>query len=117
MHVPKDAMLLRVFIGKDRRYRSRPLHELIILKAREQHLAGAAVLHGRMGFGHSRRLHTAKILRLLEDVPIVIEIVDSEAKIREFLPILDGMIGSGLVILGKVQVLAYGETKIEDSRA
>jgi PII-like signaling protein len=117
MHVPKDTMLLRVFIGKDRRYRSRPLHELIILKAREQHLAGATVLHGRMGFGHSRRLHTAKILRLLEDLPIVIEIVDSEAKIREFLPILDGMIGSGLVILGKVQVLAYGETKIEDSRA
>jgi uncharacterized protein len=71
------------------------------------------VLHGRMGFGHSRRLHTAKILRLSKDLPIIIEIVDSEAKVREFLPVLDEMIGSGLVILRKIHVLAYGEAKIE----
>jgi uncharacterized protein len=117
MDVLKDAMLLRVFISTDRRYRSRPLHESIVLRAREQHLAGATVLHGRMGFGHSRRLHTAKILRLSEDLPIVIEIVDSEAKVREFLPVLDEMIGSGLVILRKIHVLDYGEAKIEGSHA
>lgn len=79
-----------------------------MLRARELHLAGATVLRGPMGFGHSSRLHTAKILRLSEDLPIVIEIIDSEEKINEFLPILDGMIGSGLVTLEKVQVLQYG---------
>jgi len=117
MDVLKDAMLLRVFISTDRRYRSRPLYESIVLKAREKQLAGATVLHGRMGFGHSRRLHTAKILRLSEDLPIVIEIIDSEAKVREFLPVLDEMIGSGLVILRKIHVLAYGEAKIEGTHA
>jgi PII-like signaling protein len=117
MHVPNDAMLLRVFIGEDERYHRRPLYESIVLKAREQHLAGATVLHGPMGFGHSSRLHTTKILRLSEDLPIIIEIVDSESKIRDFLPVLDEMMGSGLVTLEKVQVLAYGETKIEDAHA
>jgi len=110
-------MLLRVFIGEDERYHRRPLYESIVLKAREQHLAGATVLHGPMGFGHSSRLHTTKILRLSEDLPIIIEIVDSESKIRDFLPVLDEMMGSGLVTLEKVQVLAYGETKIEDAHA
>jgi PII-like signaling protein len=111
MHVPRDAMLLRVFIGEDERCHGRPLYEAIVLKARELHLAGATVLRGPLGFGHSSRLHTAKILRLSEDLPMVIEIVDSEQKIREFLVVLDNMIGSGLVTLEKVQVLSYGGAK------
>jgi uncharacterized protein len=115
MQVPKDAMLLRVFVGEDQRYHSHPLYESIVLKARELHLAGATVLRGPMGFGHSSKLHTTKILRLSEDLPIVIEIVDSDQKIRAFLPVLDEMMGSGLVTLEKVQVLAYGETRIEDT--
>jgi PII-like signaling protein len=108
MHIPRDAMLLRIFVGEDDKCRGRPLYEAIVLSAREQHLAGATVLRGPMGFGHSSRLHTAKILRLSEDLPIVIEIVDEEARIREFLPVLEKLMGSGLVTLEKVQILQYG---------
>src|ERR687883_1467982 len=108
MQIPKDAVLLRVFCGEQDKCGRQPLYEAIVLKAREMHLGGATVLRGPMGFGHSSRLHTAKILRLSEDLPMVIEIVDSEAKIREFLPVLDGMMSSGLVTLEKVQVLQYG---------
>src|SRR5215471_15388 len=108
MQIPPNAVLLRIFIGENDRHEHRPLYEAIVLRARELHLAGATVLRGPMGFGHSSRLHTAKILRLSEDLPIVIEIVDSEQKINEFLPVLDGMMGSGLVTLEKVQVLQYG---------
>lgn len=109
MQIPRNAVLLRVFIGEDDRFEHKPLYEAIVLKARELHLGGATVLRGPMGFGHSSRLHTAKILRLSEDLPIVIEIVDSEDKINAFLPVLDKMMGSGLVTLEKVQVLQYGE--------
>jgi uncharacterized protein len=113
MQLPRDALLLRIFIGeKDRRGRQ-SLFEAIVLKAREQHLAGATVLRGPMGFGHSSRLHTAKVLRLSEDLPMVIEIVDSEEKIKAFLPLLDSMMPSGLVTLEKVQVLQYGATRTE----
>src|SRR6202140_4562572 len=108
MQIPKDAILLRIFIGEDDRHEHRPLYEAIVLKAREQHLAGATVLRGPMGFGHSSRLHTAKILRLSEDLPFVVEIVDSEEQINAFLPVLDAMMGSGLVTMEKVQVLQYG---------
>jgi PII-like signaling protein len=108
MQPPRNAMLLRIFIGEDDRHAHRPLYEAIVLKAREMHLAGATVLRGPMGFGHSSRLHTAKILRLSEDLPFVIEIVDSEEKINAFLPVLDAMMVSGLVTLEKVQVLQYG---------
>lgn len=108
MQVPRNAVLLRIFIGEDDRFEHHPLYEAIVLKAREQHLAGATVLRGPMGFGHSSRLHTAKILRLSEDLPVVIEIVDSEERINAFLPALDGMMGSGLVTMEKVQVLQYG---------
>jgi PII-like signaling protein len=108
MHLPKDALLLRIFVGQDDRHEHRPLYEAIVLKARELHLAGATVLRGPMGFGHSSRLHTAKILRLSEDLPMVIEIVDSEEKIEAFLPALEPMIGSGLVTLEKVRVIQYG---------
>jgi len=108
MEIPRDAMLLRIFIGEDDKSHGRPLYEAIVLKAREMHLAGATILRGPMGYGHSSRLHTAKILRLSEDLPIVVEIVDSEEKIGGFLPALDAMMGSGLVTLERVQVLQYG---------
>jgi uncharacterized protein len=108
MQVPRNAVLLRIFIGEDDRYEHKPLYEAIVLRARQEHLAGATVLRGPMGFGHSSRLHTAKILRLSEDLPLVIEIVDSEENIEAFLPKLDEMMGSGLVTLEKVQVLQYG---------
>jgi len=109
MQIPANAVLLRIFVGENGRHEHRPLYEAIVLKARELHLAGATVLRGPLGFGHSSRLHTAKILRLSEDLPFIIEIVDSEEKINAFLPVLDGMIGSGLVTLEKVQVLQYGK--------
>jgi uncharacterized protein len=108
MQVPRDAVLLRIFIGEDDRYQHLPLYEAIVLKAREQHLAGATVLRGPMGFGHSSRLHTTKVLRLSEDLPVVVEIIDSEEKIERFLELLDDMMGSGLVTLEKVKVLQYG---------
>jgi uncharacterized protein len=100
MTLPRDAMLLRIFIGEDDKSRDgRPLYEAIVLKARDVHLAGATVLRGPMGYGDTSRLHTSKILRLSEDLPLVIEIVDTEEKIKEFLPVLDSMMPSGLVTL------------------
>ena len=109
MKLPENAMLLRIFLGENDKYEGKPLYEAIILKAREQHLAGATVLRGPMGYGHASRIHTAKILRLSGDLPLVIEIVDSEAAINGFLPRLDRMMTGGLVTLEKVQVLHYGE--------
>ena len=100
-------MLLRVFIGETDRWKHQPLYEAIVLKAREAHLAGATVLRGPMGFGKSSVLHTAKILRLSMDLPLVIEIVDSEEKINAFLPLLDEMMKGGLVTLEKVRVIDY----------
>jgi uncharacterized protein len=109
MRLPQDAMLLRVFIGENDRHRQRPLYEAIVLAAREQGLAGATVIRGPMGYGASSRLHTAKILRLSEDLPLIIEIVDSEETIKAFLPTLEAMMTtSGLVTLEKVQVIRYG---------
>src|SRR6267154_6251155 len=107
MQIPTDAVLLRIFLGESDRWEHKPLYEAIVLAAREAHLAGATVLRGPMGFGKSSRLHTAKILRLSMDLPMVIEIVDSEEKIRAFLPTLDGMLGGGLVTMEKVQVIDY----------
>ena len=111
MPVPRDAVLLRIFIGEDDRHGGRPLYEAIVLKARELHLAGATVLRGPMGFGRSSRLHTAKILRLSEDLPVVVEIVDREDRIEALLPELDGMMAGGLVTLEKVRVLRYGDAR------
>jgi PII-like signaling protein len=111
MQIPKQALLLRIFIGEDDKFGGSPLYEAIVLRAREMHLAGATVLRGPMGFGASSRLHTAKILRLSEDLPLVIEIVDSEEKIDDFLPVLDRMMVSGLVTLEKVRVLQYGSKR------
>ena len=114
MNIPKDAMLLRIFFGEDDRFEHQPLYEAVVLKAREMHLAGATVLRGPIGFGHSSRLHTAKILRLSYDLPIVVEIVDTEVKINEYLPVLDGMMTSGLITLEKVQVLQYGKEGLRE---
>lgn len=107
MQIPHEAVLLRIFIGESDRWHHQPLYEAIVLKAREMHLAGATVLRGPMGFGKSSRLHTAKILRLSLDLPLVIEIVDAEEKINEFLPVLGGMIGGGLVTLEQIKVIEY----------
>lgn len=107
MQIPHEAVLLRIFIGESDRWEHKPLHEAVVLKAREMHLAGATVLRGPMGFGKSSRLHTAKILRLSMDLPLVIEIVDSEEKIHAFLPELDPMIRGGLVTLERVKVIEY----------
>jgi len=111
MQLPKDAVLLRIFFGEGDKFHGKPLYEAIVLKARELHLAGATVLRGPMGFGASSRLHTSKILRLSEDLPLIVEIVDTEEKIDAFLPVLDAMMGSGLITLEKVKVLRYGEKK------
>src|SRR6266567_3919506 len=107
MHLPHEATLLRIFIGESDRWEHKPLYEAIVLKAREAHLAGATVLRGPLSFGKSSRLHTAKILRLSMDLPIVIEIVDSDENIQAFLPVLEKMMGGGLVTLEKVNVLHY----------
>lgn len=111
MQLPRDAVLLRIFFGEDDKFERLPLHEAIVLKAREMHLAGATVLRGHVGYGHSSRIHTTKILRLSQDLPVVVEIVDSQDKIDAFLPVLDGMMTSGLVTIERVQVLQYGTTK------
>ena len=107
MEVPRDSMLLRIFIGESDRWNHKLLYEAIVLKAREMHLGGATVLRGPMGFGKSSRMHTAKILRLSMDLPIVIEIVDSEEKIQAFLPALEEMMSGGMVTLERVQVIEY----------
>ena len=109
MQIPEDAAILRIFIGEDDRAGKLPLYEAIVLAAREQQLAGATVLRGPIGFGRSSHLHTAKILRLSQDLPIVIEIVDAEDKINAFLPTLQKLMGSGLVTMEKVKVLRYGD--------
>jgi hypothetical protein len=108
MDLPRDAVLLRIFFGEADKYRALPLHEAIVLKAREMHLAGATVLRGQVGFGQSTRIHATKILRLSQDLPIIVEIVDSREKIDTFLPVLDRMMTSGLITIEKAQVLQYG---------
>lgn len=107
MNLPTESVLLRIFIGESDRSGGHLLYEAIVLKARETGLAGATVLRSPMGFGATSRLHTAKILRLSGDLPIIVEIVDEEAKINAFLPLLDGMMGGGLVTLEKVRVIHY----------
>ena len=107
MQIPTEAIRLRIYLGERDRWEHQPLYEALVLKAREQHLAGATVLRGPMGFGKSSRLHTTKVLQLSTDLPLIIEIVDSEEKINAFLPELDKMLGGGLVTLEKVKVLHY----------
>jgi PII-like signaling protein len=110
MSIPEEGYLLRIFVGESDRYGHHPLYESIVLKAREQGLAGATVLRGLMGFGKHSVLHTTKILRLSEDLPMIVEIVDSREKVENFLPLLDDMISDGLVTLERVKVLHYKAT-------
>lgn len=111
MNIPEEGYLLRIFVGESDRYGHRPLYEEIVLKAREAGLAGATVLRGVMGFGRNSILHTAKILRLSEDLPMVIEIVDSLEKVKAFMPQLDEMIKDGLVTLEEVKVVQYKSSR------
>ncbi|MBU2538413.1 MAG: DUF190 domain-containing protein [Proteobacteria bacterium] len=107
MELPSEAELLRIFIGETTKLGQRPLYELIVEEARKRGLAGATVIRGIMGFGKNSRIHTAKILRLSEDLPLIIEIVDKPERIAAFLPDLESMIDEGLVTLEKVRVIAY----------
>ena len=111
MQLPEEATLLRIFVGESDRWQHQPLYEAIVMKARELHLAGATVLRGPMGFGPASRIHTAKILRLSMDLPMVIEIVDTEEKVQTLLPFLDEMMGGGLVTLERIKVIHYRERK------
>ncbi len=107
MKLEGEGFLLRIYLGEQDKWHHQPLYEAIVLKAREMGLAGATVLRGPMGFGARSHLHTAKILRLSEDLPVLIEIVDTEQNINGFLPELDKMFGDGLVTLEKVHVIHY----------
>jgi PII-like signaling protein len=107
MKLEAEGTLLRIYIGELDKWHHQPLYEAIVLKARESGLAGATVLRGPMGFGAHSRLHTAKILRLSEDLPVLIEIVDTEERIKAFLPELDAMVSDGLVTLENVRVITY----------
>ena len=111
MRIPADGKLLRIFIGENDKWEGRPLHEAIVQLARREGLAGATAFKGFLGFGCKSHMHTAKILRMSEDLPILIEIVDSEEKIQAFLPQLDRMVREGLVTLEKVQVILYRAEK------
>lgn len=113
MKLSRDAVLLRIFIGEDDKADHKPLYEAIVLKAREMHLAGATVLRGPLGFGHSSVLHTTKIVRLSQDLPIVIEIIDAEEKINAFVDAIESIMGSGLMTLEKVKVIQYGTERID----
>jgi len=110
MQIPEKASLLRIFIGEDDKANGRPLYEAIVLKAREVHLAGATVLRGMLGYGRSSRLHTTKVLRLSDDLPIVIEIVDREENLERLVPWLDTVVHDGLVTLERVRVKRYSAT-------
>jgi uncharacterized protein len=107
----EDAVLLRAFFSEDDKSDGLPLYEAIVLKAREMHLAGATVLRGPIGFGRSNRIHTAKILRLSFELPIIVEIVDTQYHIDRFLPVLDELMSTGIVTLEKVNVLRYGRAE------
>ena len=107
MKIPADGMLLRVFIGESDKHNGRPLYEVIVGEARRRGLAGATVWKGFMGFGAHSRMHTAKILELSQDLPIVIEIVDANDRIEAFLPVLDGLVGEGLVTVEPARIILY----------
>jgi len=114
MKLPEEGLCLRIFVGESDNYNGRPLYEQIVLKARELHLAGATVTRGIMGFGADSRIHTAKLLRLSEDLPVIIEIVDIEENLNKLLPFLDETVKEGLITLEKVRVIKYRHSKAEE---
>jgi uncharacterized protein len=107
MKISEEGQLLRVFVGESDKWEGKPPYEALVLKAREMGLAGATMLRGLMGYGAASRVHTAKILRLSEDLPVIVEVVDSQEKIASFLPVIDEMIQEGLVTLERVQIILY----------
>ena len=107
MKLPEEGMLLRIFIGESDSFKGKPLYEQIVLKARELNLAGATVIHGTMGFGAGSRIHTAKIVRLSEDLPIIVELVDTEEKLNSLMPFLDETVQEGLITMERVKVVKY----------
>ena len=111
MKLPEEGMLLRIFIGESDSYKGKPLYEQIVLKAREMNLAGATVMRGVMGFGANSRMHAAKILRLSDDLPLVVELVDIEENLNKLLPFLDETVEEGLITLEKVRVIKYRPSK------
>ena len=111
MQIPEEGQLVRIFIGESDRWKGLPLYEAIILKAREMGIAGATMLRGLMGYGANSRIHTARILRLSEDLPIVVEIVDAPDKISALLPVIVEMVGDGLITLENVRVVQYRSGK------
>ena len=111
MKIDGEGELLRIFIGESDRWHGKPLSEAIVLRARELGLAGATVLRGLEGFGAHSRIHTSSILRLSQDLPIVVEIVDARERIEAFLPVLDEMVHEGMITVEKVRVIAYREGK------
>jgi PII-like signaling protein len=113
MKLPEQGKLLRIFIGEGDHYHGKPLYEAIVLKARELNLAGATVVKGTMGYGASSRLHTSKVLRLSEDLPLIIEIVDSEEKLQGMLPFLEETVTEGLITLEDVRVIVYRHKEIK----
>jgi uncharacterized protein len=117
MKAPEDAVLLRAFIGENDKYDGLPLYEAIVLKAREMHLAGATVLRGPIGFGHSNRIHKSKILCLSFDLPMIVEIVDTQQHVDEFLPALEKLMSKGIVTVEKVTVLRYGGSEQRAKRS
>jgi PII-like signaling protein len=112
MKLEGEGLLVRIFIGENDRWHGKPLYEAVVERAREAGLAGATVVRGLMGFGAKSRIHTAKVLRLSEDLPLVIELVDSAEKIQKVLPMLDEMVGDGMVTLERVQVIAYRAARV-----
>lgn len=107
MKLPEEGMLLRIFVGENDTFQGKALYEQIVLKARQLNMAGATVLRGLMGFGANSRMHTAKLLRLSEDLPVVIEIVDTEERINTLFPFLDEVVKEGLITLEKVRIIKY----------
>ncbi len=116
MRIPENGWLLRIFIGESDRWEGKPLYEAIVMKARELHMAGATVLRGPMGFGANSRMHTTRILRLSEDLPMIVEIVDAKEKIDTLLPHIDVMVEEGLVTLEQVQVIKYRANGVSDAK-
>ncbi len=107
MKLPEEGTLLRIMIGENDQHQGKPLYEAIVFKAKELNLAGATVIRGILGFGADSRIHTAKILRLSEDLPVVIEIVDTEEKLNTLVPFLDETVKEGLITMEKVRVIKY----------
>ena len=112
MKLPEQGKLLRIFIGEGDHYKGKPLYEAIVLKARELNLAGATVLKGVMGYGANSRLHTSKVLRMSEDMPLIIEIVDTEEKLESIMPFLEETVREGLITLEAAKVIIYRHKEI-----